>query len=114
MKHPQGFRFSQVVAGGAATIFAVVLAASMALAEGRRPDRVSIIGCPYPGVTANCLMVKSADGTVYNISSASPRPRDSGRMIRIRGTVTDKLSACGQGIVLDRIRWTRTRQRCPG
>ena len=34
-------------------------------------------------------------------------------MIRVRGTVTDKMSICGEGIVLDRIRWTRTRQLCP-
>jgi hypothetical protein len=33
-------------------------------------------------------------------------------MIRLRATVTDKLSACLQGIVLDRIRWTPVRERC--
>jgi hypothetical protein len=58
-------------------------------------------------------MIKAPNGTVYNISSVSPRPRLTGRMIRVRGTVTNKLSVCGQGIVLDRIRWTRTRQHCP-
>jgi hypothetical protein len=34
-------------------------------------------------------------------------------MIRLRATVTDKLSACLQDIVLDRIRWTPVRQKCP-
>ena len=76
-------------------------------------ERVTIAGCPYPGVTATCLMIKGANGPVYNISAISPRPRSSGRVIRVRGSVTDKMSACGEGIVLDRIRWTRTRQLCP-
>ena len=75
-------------------------------------QRVIITGCPYAGVTANCLMIKSSEGRVYNISSMTPRPRAMDRMIRLRGTVTDKLSMCNQGVVLDRIRWTRTRQKC--
>ena len=29
-----------------------------------------------------------------------------------KATVTDKLSMCNEGIVLDRIRWTRVRQQC--
>lgn len=101
------------MAGGVAALCAVLLTSSGSVAEPRRPERVSITGCPYPGVTATCLMIRAANGTVYNISAVLPRPRQSGRMIRLRGTITDKLSACGQGIVLDRIRWTRTRQRCP-
>jgi hypothetical protein len=76
-------------------------------------ERVTVTGCPFPGVTARCLMIRGADGTIYNITAASPRPRFAQRMIRLRGTVSDKLSICGQGIVLDRIRWTRTRLRCP-
>jgi hypothetical protein len=106
MKYPR-------IATGA-LVFGTLLMASYAVqAQPKRAERVSMTSCPYPGVTANCLMVRAQDGTVYNISSASPRPRLTGRMIRIRGTVTDKASACGQGIVLDRVRWTRTRQRCP-
>ena len=91
----------------------VLVASYAAQAQPKRAERVSMTSCPYPGVTANCLMIRAQDGTVYNISSASPRPRLTGRMIRVRGTVTNKASACGQGIVLDRVRWTRTRQRCP-
>lgn len=100
-------------AAGIISILCVVLTASSAGAEFRRQERVSVLGCPYPGVTGSCLMIKAPNGTVYNISSVSPRPRLTGRMIRVRGTVTNKLSVCGQGIVLDRIRWTRTRQHCP-
>jgi hypothetical protein len=103
----------RMAAGVVALVVVALLTAPAAVAESKRPARVSITGCPYPGVTGSCLMVKAANGTVYNISSASPRPRLSGRMIRVRGSITDQLSACGQGFVLDRIRWTRTRQRCP-
>ncbi|HZO44493.1 MAG TPA: hypothetical protein VFB68_01295 [Xanthobacteraceae bacterium] len=99
-----------------AAAFAVVcmsLWSSGALAETKRQERVSVTGCAYAGVTANCLMIKSPTGTVYNITAITPRPRQIGRMIRVRGSVTDKMSICGEGVVLDRIRWTRTRQQCP-
>jgi len=33
-------------------------------------------------------------------------------MIQLRGTVTDKLSACNQATVLDHISRTPTRQKC--
>ena len=92
---------------------ACLLAGSPAPAAPKRGDRVSIAACVFAGVTGNCLMIRDADGTIYNVTAASPRPRVGAHMIRLRGTVTDRLSLCGQGIVLDRIRWTRTRQRCP-
>lgn len=76
-------------------------------------DRVSITGCPYAGVTSTCLMLNDADGTVYNISGISPRPRPMRRMIWLRGTISDRASICAQGVVLERIRWTRVRQACP-
>ena len=92
---------------------AVILGAWPAMAAPKGGERVTITACPFSGVTANCLMVRSADGTIYNITAASPRPRPGVLMIRLRGVVTDKFSMCGQGLVLERIRWTRTRQRCP-
>ncbi len=93
-------------------VCAAWLMSSPALGAPKRGDRVSATACPFAGVTANCLMIRAADGTVYNITAATPRPRVGERMIRLRGTVSDKVSICGQGIALDRIRWTRTRQRC--
>ena len=56
-------------------------------------------------------MIIGADGTVYNITSANPKP-PLDVMIQLRGTVTDKLSACNQGLVLDNINWTPTQQKC--
>jgi hypothetical protein len=71
-----------------------------------------LTACPYAGATTPCLLVNGVDGTAYNITSASPKPL-GGRMIRLRATVSDKASACNQGIVLDRIRWTPVHQKCP-
>src|SRR5688572_14575558 len=87
----------------------LLAAAAPAHAAPKGGERVTVTGCPFPGVTANCLMMRAPDGTIYNITGASPRPRPGALMIRLRGIATDKFSMCGQGIVLDRIRWTRTR-----
>jgi hypothetical protein len=76
-------------------------------------QRVTFSGCVFAGTPETCLMIKSPDGTLYNISALNPRPRSLERVIRVRGSVTDKVSTCNQGIVLDRIRWSRTRQHCP-
>ena len=87
--------------------------ASPAFAASGPGQRVTVTSCAYPGPTANCLMIKDADGTVYDITGITPRPRIFDHIIRVRGTVTDKASICNQGVVLDRIRWSRTRQKCP-
>jgi hypothetical protein len=100
-----------VLAG--AVLGAVALLAPAAQAAPKPGERVAVTACPYRGVVATCLMINGADGAVFNISGASPSPRLMGRMIWLRGTVTDKVSMCGQGVVLDRIRWTRLPQRCP-
>jgi hypothetical protein len=98
---------------GAAVLGAQALSPAPAQAAPKAGERVAIKGCPSPGATANCLMLKGSDGAVYDISSISPRPRSVGRMIWLRGTVSDKRGICAQGQVLDRIRWTRVREPCP-
>jgi hypothetical protein len=95
---------------------AVLLAGALAMAAAQAApqvgERVALTACPHAGTTAPCLTINGADGTVYNITGATPKPPFNGRMIRLRATVSDKLSACLQGIVLDRIRWTPVRQKC--
>ena len=103
-------RRAGILAAAMACVSLLTVAPTGAAPKGG--ERVTITACPFPGVTANCLMMRGADGTIYNITSASPRPRPAAFMIRLRGIATDKFSICGQGIVLDRIRWTRTRLRC--
>jgi len=74
-------------------------------------ETVAVTACARPGVEASCLMISGGDGTVFNITSANPKP-SLDVMIPLRGTVTDKLSACNQGTVLDNISRTPTRQKC--
>jgi hypothetical protein len=91
------------------------LVAVVAAPAGAAPqvgDRIALTACPHVGVTTGCLIINSADGAAYNITGATPKPALNGRMIRLRATVSDKLSACLQGTVLDRIRWTPIRQKC--
>jgi hypothetical protein len=95
-----------------AVLLAGTLIAVAAQAAPQVGERVALTACPHAGVTAPCLTINGADGTVYNITAATPKPPFNGRMIRLRATVSDKLSACLQGIVLDRIRWTPVRQKC--
>ena len=90
----------------------VALVSFPAQAAPKPGERIAVFACPYRGVVATCLMINGAEGAVFNISAASPQPRLTGRMIWLRGTVTDKASMCSQGVVLDRIRWTRLPQRC--
>jgi hypothetical protein len=95
-----------------ALLLAGALMAGAAQAAPAVGDRVALTACPHVGATAPCLTVNGADGTVYNITGASPKPPLNGRMIRLRATVSDKVSACLQGLGLDRIRWTPVRQKC--
>jgi hypothetical protein len=102
---------AMLVSAGAVALAAVLIAAA-AQAAPQVGARIALTACPHAGIMAPCLTVNGADGTVYNITGATPKPPFNGRMIRLRATVSDKLSACLQGIVLDRIRWTPVRQKC--
>jgi hypothetical protein len=96
----------------AAALLAAVLISAAAQAAPQVGFRVALMACPHAGVTAPCLTINGPDGSLYNITAANPKPPLNGRMIRLRATVSDKLSACMQGIALDRIRWTPVRQKC--
>jgi hypothetical protein len=92
-------------------MIAAAATASVASAAPKPGENVSISACVRPGVEVSCLMISGADGTVFNVTSASPKPpRDV--VIQLRGTVTDKPSACNQGLVLDNVSWTATQQKC--
>jgi hypothetical protein len=95
-----------------AVLLAGALISAAAQAAPQVGDRVALTACPHAGITAPCLTINGADATVYNITGATPKPPLNGRMIRLRATVSDKLGACLQGLVLDRIRWTPVRQKC--
>lgn len=92
---------------------ASLLACALASPAAAEEKKVTLTGCPYPGVEGTCLMIKDKDGTVYNITSANPKPAPNDVAIILTGTVAQKISICMQGIVLDDIKWDRTKMRCP-
>jgi hypothetical protein len=82
------------------------------LAAPKLGETVAATACVRAGVEGSCLIITGADGTVFNVTGANPKP-PLDVTIQLRGTVTDKLSTCNQGIVLDNITWTPTLQKCP-
>jgi hypothetical protein len=100
------------LASAGAALLGVALISAAAQAAPPVGFRIALMACPHAGITAPCLTINGPDGSVYNITGANPKPPLNGRMIRLRATVSDKASACMQGIVLDRIRWTPLRQKC--
>ncbi len=99
----------RLIAFAAGVEVAVLLAATAAMSAPG--DNVSVQACARAGVEASCMVITGEDGSVYNITSASPKPPFDVK-IQLRGTVTDKLSACNQGLVLDNITWTPTQVKC--
>ncbi len=96
-----------------AAAFGVLLATIVptATASAAPGDNVSMLACARAGVEAKCLVITGGDGTVYNITSANPRPPLDVK-IQLRGTVTDKVSFCNQGLVVENITWTPTQEKC--
>lgn len=79
--------------------------------ECRRAE-VEVIGCPYPGAEAGCLML-DGNGATYDISAASPKPKVGHLQVSLRGTKSSSPNTCMQGTRLDSITWSYTRRKCP-
>lgn len=103
----------KLVSRALAAALLVAAAGSPVYAQGKQGKKVTVTGCPYPGVLVTCLMIKDKDGAVYNITGANPRPELHDVAIIVTGTISSKLSICNQGFVLDDIKWDRTKMRCP-
>jgi hypothetical protein len=75
-----------------------------------KPKTVTVTGCPQKGFPDVCTIIMAPKDTRYNISSANP-PAPVGKMVQLKGTVTDKHSFCG-GLTLDNIKWVELKRRC--
>ena len=103
---------SFAVALGAAVCFAGAASAEMAAApKAAKPKTVTVTGCATKGTPDFCTMIKGPKGANYNISGANPTA-PVGKKIRLKGTVTDKMSPCG-GVVLDDVKWAELKGKCP-
>ncbi len=75
-------------------------------------QRVRLAGCVSGAVETGCVVLWDRTGSVgYNITSAQPRP-DPGRAINVTGVVSNQMSFCMQGPVLEQIKWSYTKGRC--
>src|ERR1043166_7132089 len=86
---------------------------SQAQAQAQAP-RVSILGCVSQGVEGGCLIITdNASGKVYQINAAQPKPDPAKHLVvRLSGTIVNKISFCQQGQILEEIKWSYTRMRC--
>jgi hypothetical protein len=91
-------------------ILSVGILATMALSAGA--EDVTVTGCAAAGAEASCIILKAA-GKTYDISAAQPTPFP-GTYGTLKGTLTDKVSACQQGMVVDPATWVvETGKACP-
>ena len=93
-------------------LVACSLAGQPAQAQGAQ---VNVLGCVRPGLIPSCLYIRdNATGQSYQINAASPRPDPAQRLVvRLRGIVANKVDMCMEGPILEKIRWSYTKMRCP-
>ena len=75
-------------------------------------ERVSLVGCPIAGVEMNCLILKGRDNVAYDISAAKPMPRAGYLAVQLSGTKANKVGVCQQGVILEDIQWSYTKEKC--
>jgi hypothetical protein len=74
------------------------------------PKKVTVVSCASGGIPEFCIMLK-AGAQSYNVTGARPA-LPIGKLVRMTGTTTDRLSPCG-GVVLADIKWTAVNGQCP-
>ena len=76
--------------------------------------RVAVLGCVSQGVEGGCLIITdNVSGKVYQINAAQPKPDPAKRLVvRLSGTIVNKISFCQQGAILEDIKWSYTKMRC--
>ncbi len=91
-------------------ILSVSLLALMSIAAAG--EDLTVSGCAAAGVEGNCITLKAGD-KVYDITAAQPTPMP-GTYGTVTGTLTDKVSACQQGQVVDPAIWqVEVGKQCP-
>jgi hypothetical protein len=96
----------------------VLLLLIVFVAVGRQAQaqgaQVAILGCVSTGLQPSCLIITDkASGKSYQLNAAKPKPDPARHLVvRLTGTVTDKVDLCMQGPVLEKISWTYMRMKC--
>lgn len=92
----------------------LILAASLGtlMTANALGEDIEVSGCAAAGVEANCLVLKAGD-KVYNITAAQPTPVP-GTYGKLKGTLSDKMSTCQQGVIVDPATWeVEPGKECP-
>lgn len=67
-------------------------------------EEITVSGCAAVGTEAQCIILETG-GKTYNITAAQPIPMP-GTYGTVTGTLSDKVSACQQGQVIEPATWT--------
>lgn len=100
--------------GAVASLAVFITAAVPQQSQAQGGPRVAVLGCVSPGVEAGCLIITdNVSGKTYQISSAVPKPDPAKHLVvRLSGTIVNKISFCQQGPILEEIKWSYTKMRC--
>lgn len=91
----------------------ILSAALLVMALPAMAEEITVSGCVAAGVEASCIILKAAGGKTYDISAAQPAPVP-GTYGTLKGTVTDNMSVCQQGPVVDPAEWqVQPGKACP-
>jgi hypothetical protein len=99
---------------GTVASLALLMTSAVTQQSQAQGARVAILGCVSQGVEGGCLIITdNVSGKVYQINSAQPKPDPAKRLVvRLSGTIVNKISFCQQGPILEEIKWTYTKMRC--
>lgn len=91
----------------------ILVSVSIAAALPALAEEISVSGCAASGVEASCMILKAEDGKTYDITAARPVP-EPGTYGKVTGTLSDKMSICQQGPVVDPAQWqVEPGRECP-
>ena len=76
----------------------------LAMSLAAAAEEITVSGCAALGAEAQCIILETG-GKTYNITAAQPTPMP-GTYGTVTGTLSDKVSACQQGQVIEPASWT--------
>ena len=91
----------------------ILSAALLTMAIPAAAEEITVSGCAAVGAEANCIILKAEDGKTYDITAAQPAPAP-GTYGTLKGMLTDRVSICQQGMVVDPAQWqVKPGKACP-
>jgi hypothetical protein len=76
----------------------------LAMSFAAAAEEITVSGCAAVGAEAQCIILETG-GKTYNITAAQPTPMP-GTYGTVTGTLSDRVSACQEGQVVEPATWT--------